>query len=141
LNERKKTSQKENLFVTTGGMIPEVFEAVSLLSNEGIECDVYNLRFLKPLDKTYFIDQMKSYNQILFVEDGIRIGGIGTYLESLLQRNYIDKKTAVCGFPNRYFAQGKRKDILEDAHLSPRYLAKKMLRLLEVQGEGIDASK
>jgi 1-deoxy-D-xylulose-5-phosphate synthase len=141
LKERKKTSQKENLFVTTGGMIPEVFEAVSLLSNEGIECDVYNLRFLKPLDKTYFIDQMKSYNQILFVEDGIRIGGIGTYLESLLQRNYIDKKTAVCGFPNRYFAQGKRKDILEDAHLSPRYLAKKMLRLFEVQGENIDASK
>jgi len=141
LNERKKTSQKENLFVTTGGMIPEVFEAVSLLSNEGIECDVYNLRFLKPLDKAYFIDQMKSYNQILFVEDGIRIGGIGTYLESLLQRNYIDKKTAVCGFPNRYFAQGKRKDILEDARLSPSYLAKKMLRLFEVQGENIDASK
>ena len=122
-------AKEKALFVTTGGMIPEVFEAVALLRNENIKADVYNLRFLKPLDKTYFISLMNGYEKILFVEDGIRIGGIGTYLESLLQRNYADKKTAVCGFPNRYLAQGKRHEILEDAHLSPSYLKEKMLRL------------
>ena len=62
----------------------------------------------------------------MFVEDGIRIGGIGTYLESLLQRRTTGKKTHVCGFPDRFIGQGKRPEILEDAHLNPERLAKKM---------------
>ena len=100
-----------------------------MLQKREIPVDIYNLRFLKPLDKKYFIEIASRYDHIVFVEDGIRIGGIGTYLESLLQRSLEGKKTAVCGFPDRFLAQGKRSDILEEAHLSPSHLARKMLSL------------
>lgn len=119
----------DTLFVCTGGIYPEVKKAVLGLNDQNIFCDIYNLRFLKPLDKEYFLNVVKPYKYIMFVEDGIRIGGIGTYLESLLQRSYVGKKTAVCGFPDKFIAQGKRKDILEQAHLSPEYLAKKIIRI------------
>ncbi|MDD7417669.1 MAG: 1-deoxy-D-xylulose-5-phosphate synthase [Treponemataceae bacterium] len=119
----------DTLFVCTGGIFPEVKDAVNILCNKDVRCDIYNLRFLKPLDKEYFLDVVKDYKYIMFVEDGIRIGGIGTYLESLLQRTYTGKFTAVCGFPNRFVSQGKREDILEKAHLSSSYLATKTLRL------------
>ena len=125
--------QSDTLFVCTGGIFSEVKQATKLLKdgfeNQKIDCDVYNLRFLKPLDKEYFLQVVKPYKYIIFVEDGIRIGGIGTYLESLLQRSYIGKKTAVCGFPDKFVPQGKRCDILETTHLSPEHLAKKILRL------------
>ena len=101
------------------------------IDNQVVNCHIYNLRFLKPLDKNYFLEIVKPYKNIIFVEDGIRIGGIGTYLESLLQRSYVGKKTAVCGFPDKFIPQGKRNDILENAHLSPDYLAKKVIRLRE----------
>lgn len=126
------------LFVCTGGIYPEVYESVKMLyqktkdegqKNQGVLCDIYNLRFLKPLDKEYFLEIVKDYDYIVFVEDGIRIGGIGTYLESLLQRTYTGKKTAVCGFPNRFIIQGTREEILEHSHLCADYLAKKMVRL------------
>ncbi len=130
-NTLKKSGQERNkrLFVCTGGIYPEVKEAVDVLQKREIPVDIYNLRFLKPLDKQYFIDIAARYDHIVFVEDGIRIGGIGTYLESLLQRSLEGKKTAVCGFPDRFLAQGKRSDILEEAHLSPAHLARKMLSL------------
>ncbi len=120
----------ENLFVCTGGIFPEVAEATRSLAEQGILCDIYNLRFLKPLDKSYFVALSSQYSRIVFVEDGIRIGGIGTYLESLLIRSGQPKQTAVCGFPDRFIAQGKRSEILEDAHLSPAHLERKMKELL-----------
>ena len=136
----KQKTQEENadtLFVCTGGIFSEVKKSVEILSqgfeNEKINCDIYNLRFLKPLDKEYFLQIVKPYKYIIFVEDGIRIGGIGTYLESLLQRSYVGKKTAVCGFPDRFVPQGKRQDILESVHLSPEFLAKKVIRLRNLE--------
>ncbi len=127
--EKSAESAADTLFVCTGGIYPEVKAAINILGKQDVKCDLYNLRFLKPLDKEYFLEVVKNYKYIMFVEDGIRIGGIGTYLESLLQRTYTGKFTAVCGFPNRFVSQGKREDILEKAHLSSSYLATKTLRL------------
>lgn len=128
---KDEKSDAKTLFVCTGGIFPEVKEARKILLADNIHSDIYNLRFLKPLDKKYFIEIVKPYENIIFVEDGIRIGGIGTYLESLLQRTYIGKNTAVCGFHDKFISQGKRADILNEAHLSPEYLAKKALVLIK----------
>ncbi|MCR4790891.1 MAG: 1-deoxy-D-xylulose-5-phosphate synthase [Treponemataceae bacterium] len=123
-------AKADTLLVCTGGIYPEVRDLSKKLYEENnILSDIYNLRFLKPLDKEYFLNVVKDYEYIMFIEDGIRIGGIGTYLESLLQRTYTGKKTAVCGFPNRFLAQGKREEILEEAHLSVSYLYGKVLRI------------
>ena len=126
LIKNKKNEKTECLYVCTGGILPEVEKATEILSQKNINPDIYNLRFLKPLDKEYFLSIVENYSKIVFVEDGIRIGGIGTYLESLLQRRTTGKKTHVCGFPDRFIGQGKRPEILEDAHLNPDRLAKKM---------------
>lgn len=121
--------EAKRLFVCTGGIFPEVYAAARFLNEKGFLCDIYNLRFMKPLDKDYFIDIVRKYDDIVFVEDGIRIGGIGTYLESLINRYHLDKNTAVKGFKDTFVPQGKRNEILEDAHLSPVHLARKMLSL------------
>lgn len=120
---------KKRLYVCTGGIFPEVCAAAKFLNDHGIKCDIYNLRFLKPLDKEYFIEIARQYDDIVFVEDGIRIGGIGTYLESLLNRYHLDRNTAVQGFRDTFVPQGKRSEILDDAHLSPVHLVRKMLSL------------
>ena len=128
-NQNNPEITTDYLFVCTGGILPEVQEACKILKEKNIFPDIYNLRFLKPLDKDYFLSVVDNYKNIVFVEDGIRIGGIGTYLESLLQRKTTGKKTWVCGFPDKFIGQGKRHEILEDAHLSPQRLAKKMENL------------
>ena len=117
------------LLVCTGGIFPEVLEAAYELHKCGKSADIYNLRFLKPLDKAHFLSVASSYKRVLFIEDGIRIGGIGTYLESLLDRYTDGKKTGVSGFPDRFLAQGNRGEILKDAHLDGSSLAYKALKM------------
>ena len=119
------------LLVCTGGIFSETKQAADELKKYGKSADIYNLRFLKPLDKDWFLSVAAPYERVLFIEDGIRIGGIGTYLESLLDRRLPGKKTGVSGFPDRFFAQGSRNQILCDVHLDGVSLAQKALRLWE----------
>ena len=128
-HEKSATQKADMLFVCTGGIIDEVQNARDELAKEHKFADIYTLRFLKPLDKEHFIAIAKNYERIFFVEDGIRIGGIGTYLESLLDRTFGNKKTLVSGFSDRFLPQGTRKEILEEARLTGDLLAKKARKL------------
>lgn len=111
------------LFVCTGGIFPEVLEASRQLLLKGIPNDIYNLRFLKPLDKNYFLTVVAQYDAVVFVEDGVRIGGIGTYLESLIHVQFPKIVSYVCAFPDMFIPQGKRAQILESAGLAPFQIA------------------
>ena len=111
------------LLVCTGGMYPETAKVVELLGQKGISADIYNLRFLKPIDEAFFLEKTQKYHSILFIEDGAYIGGVGHYLEALIQKQRSDIKTAVHAFPDMAFMQGSRQDILECAGLTGGQLA------------------
>ena len=111
------------LFVCTGGIFPEVLEASRQLLLKGIANDLYNLRFIKPLNQEHFLNIVAEYDAVVFVEDGVRIGGIGAYLESLIHVHFPKIRSKVCGFSDNFIPQGKRSQILESAGLAPFQLA------------------
>ncbi|MDR2897588.1 MAG: 1-deoxy-D-xylulose-5-phosphate synthase [Spirochaetaceae bacterium] len=119
----------EALIVCTGGIFPEVYGAAKILAGDGIAADIYNLRFIKPLDEGYFISLASRYSSVLFVEDGAVTGGIGEFLESLLLKAFPAVHTGVCGFPDRFVAQGKRFEILSEIGLDSCSLADRVRSL------------
>ena len=129
------------LFVCTGGIFPEVLEASRLLMLKGVQNDIYNLRFLKPLDKDYFLNIAARYDAVVFVEDGVRIGGIGTFLESLIHVQFPKIRSKVCGFPDNFIPQGKRSQILENSGLAPFQLAIDAELLISKEAEFSEAKE
>ena len=126
-------SQMENaglLLVCTGGMYLESAAAAAILQGKGITADIYNLRFLKPVDESFFLDKIQTYRAILFIEDGSASGGVGSSLETLVQKHCSGIKTSVCAFPDEIFLQGSRYDILKAAGLTAEQLADAALKLL-----------
>nr|WP_041610687.1 1-deoxy-D-xylulose-5-phosphate synthase [Treponema brennaborense] len=111
------------LLVCTGGIFAEVLAAARSLSLQNIAADIYNIRFIKPVDTAYFVDTAEPYGTVVFVEDGVVTGGIGRQLELSLSEAGLQKKTAVLGLPDAFLAQGKRAEILADAGLSPEHIA------------------
>lgn len=114
---QNRNSKKTTLIITTGSMIKESIKAVEILLKKNILADIYNLRFIKPIDENYIILLCKNYKKIVIVEDGIKQGGIGEYLENLLLKNGI-KSVKTLGFPQYFISQGTREEILRDAGLS-----------------------
>ncbi|MCR5495672.1 MAG: 1-deoxy-D-xylulose-5-phosphate synthase [Treponema sp.] len=121
---------KKILFVCTGGMFSEVLNAGRALSFDDVIADIYTLRFIKPFDFNYFLDIAKKYEGIVFVEDGIITGGISEYLASLCAESGITN-FCVKAFQEKYYQQGSRAEVCEEAGLSPDELKKSALELIK----------
>jgi len=131
-----KNSDKSRILITcTGGMYNEVKEASAILAHRGLSTDIYNVRFAKPIDENYFLNITKDYSYILFVEDGMKIGSLSSYLESLILRyesnktgsqsnktGLQNKKTAVLAFEDMFFPHGTRSEIFKGAGVSAEHI-------------------
>ena len=116
-DELKKRKQKI-LVVCTGGIYSEVQKGVRAILMDNGYADIYILRFVKPIDEEYFLNIAKDYYGVVFVEDGVIIGGIGQYLSGLLYKTGFTN-TKVLGFSDKFTENGTRSDVLEMSGLSP----------------------
>src|SRR5690625_3581173 len=55
-----------------------VLEAARALEEEGIQIGHFDMRFAKPLDTALIDEVLDSYESIITIEDGTRLGGFGS---------------------------------------------------------------
>ena len=127
ITEEQLQKQKNKiLLIITGSLYSQAQQAIrSVLLKNGY-ADLYILRFIKPFDEEYFLEIAKNYKGFVLAEDGMSEGGICEEIENILLNNgykYIRK----CGFADRFYVQGKREEVLQDAGLSAADLEKEIL--------------
>ena len=130
-SQKKSVPVEKNdriLIVSTGGLYTEVKAAAEKCGESNIITDLYMLRFIKPLDEEYFVSLAKNYRGVLFVEDGVKTGGVSEYLEELLTKNNFSN-TKILAFGDRYYEHGTRAEILEAAGLSVECIAAGVVEL------------
>ena len=128
LETEGKSIKNKFLVVTTGSMYSEVQSALNMPGEKNPKADIYLLRFIKPFDDEYFINLACQYKGVLFVEDGVKTGGISEKLQGLLaEHKYL--KTKVLAFEDKYYSHGTREQILDAAGLSDKKIARALKEL------------
>ena len=125
-SDSEKNRAKKMLLVCTGGIFDETLVTARNLLQKGINTDIYSLRFIKPFDENYFVSLAKDYDEVAVIEDGVKTGGVGEYIENLLSEHDF-KNVRVFAFPEKFFSQGTRDEVLNDAGLSARKIAAGLL--------------
>jgi 1-deoxy-D-xylulose-5-phosphate synthase len=123
----------------TGSLYPQVLDAAERLLLRGIGADLYNLRFLKPLDEDYLSALMNRYEQVVFVEEGVLRGGFGEYAAALGMRRGVSARIFTLGVGDSFVALGKREELLKANGLDGEGIAAGALllnRLAEIHGRG-----
>jgi len=64
--------------VTFSIMVGKALEAAEILSAEGIDAEVINLRTLRPLDTETIVQSVKKTNRLVSVEEGWPVAGMGS---------------------------------------------------------------
>ena len=82
-NNLLPSSGKQICLFFTGSLYQQVIDAADILKEQGIEVDLYNLRFIKPIDEDYFFAVINEYKLAVFIEEGMYEGGFGEYAASL----------------------------------------------------------
>lgn len=84
-------------------VVGKSLEAAEILKNDhGIECEVINLRSIRPLDRPAIVESVKKTNRIVNVEEGWPQHGVGAEIAALLMESeafdYLDAPMErVCG--------------------------------------------
>ncbi len=124
----RKSEKSNSLIVCTGGMYNEVKEACSILAHKEVFSDIYNLRFVKPIDTNYFLSITENYENIILMEEGSKIGGIAEYLNSLIIQEQ-NAKTKIMAFDDMFLPHGTRAELFEAAGLSAEHIAQELKKL------------
>ncbi|MDR1025608.1 MAG: 1-deoxy-D-xylulose-5-phosphate synthase, partial [Treponema sp.] len=114
----------------TGGLYREALDAAERLAARNIEADLYNLRFLKPVDEDQLAGIMDSYGLVVFAEEGIRQGGFGEYAAELSRRRGTGGKILVLAAPENFTALGTRRELLRANGLDGEGIAGSVLEAL-----------
>lgn len=121
----------EYLIATVGGLYDQACEAQASLAERGIRADLYNLRFIKPVDEAYTAELFARYRVVFAVEDGCEQGGIGEYLVGMVHRYGLSLAFAFRGVPDRFYPQAGREELLEELRLDGRGIAAGLSELID----------
>ncbi len=106
--------------MAVGKMLAAGEEAAELLLAEGIEVTLWDVRVVSPPDQEMLIDAA-SHQLVVTIEDGIRVGGAGTYLvDAMRSLPGLERRlppVRVLGLPVAYLPQGKPDAILAELGL------------------------
>ena len=122
----KKSPAKKMLLVSTGGIFDETLVVARNLLQKGVNTDIYSLRFIKPFDENYFLSLAKDYDEVAVIEDGVKTGGVGEYIENLLFEHDF-RNVKLFAFPEKFIGHGTRAEVLNDAGLSARKIVERIL--------------
>lgn len=75
--------------ITEGIMFSYAYEALIKLQENGIKCDLLDVRIIKPLPAKQIIISAIKTKCIMTIENGINNGGLGSAVEELLSDNQI----------------------------------------------------
>ena len=70
--------------VTYGGMLPRCLEAAEQLASDGIDCEVIDLRVLRPLDDRTVVGSVARTHRAVVVDEGWRSGSLSAEISARL---------------------------------------------------------
>ena len=118
----------------TGSLYPQALDAARRLEAAGHETGLYNIRFLKPLDERYLIEQLSNYNLVAFIEEGVRSGGFSEYAAALFRRQGPRPTALVLAADEDFYANGRaigtRDELLKVNQLDGTGIAEKILSMI-----------
>jgi len=80
--------------VATSIMVHRALEAAEILSTEGIEAEVIDLRTLRPIDRETIIESVKKTGRLACVYEGVKTLGIGAEISAIVTESeafdYLD---------------------------------------------------
>ncbi len=124
-----ESSQDDVLIVTVGPMAGMGLDVAQRLAAQGIGATVVDPRWVVPVPKS-IIGLAAEHRIVVTIEDGIRVGGIGTRIRQDLREAGVDTAVTELGLPDEFLDHGTRAEILEHAGLTPQHIARDVVAMV-----------
>jgi len=106
---RKLHDGNDVAVLSIGPIGNNVTRAIQQLEEEGDKISVahYDMRFLKPIDENILEEIGKKFKKIVTVENGARMGGLGSAVLEWMNEHGYEPKVIRLGLPDNFVEHGK----------------------------------
>jgi len=115
-------TSEDVLLVGIGPMVHLALEVAERLKAQGIGATVIDPRWAIPVQPSV-IELARAHRLVITIEDGIRVGGVGTRVRQVLREAGVDTAVDELGIPDEFIDHATREQILEDAGLTAAKIA------------------
>jgi 1-deoxy-D-xylulose-5-phosphate synthase len=119
----RRAGHDDVLIVCVGPMAGIGLDVAERLEAQGIGATVVDPRWVVPVP-TSIIELAATHRLVITIEDGVRVGGIGTRVRQDLRGAGVDTAVTELGLPDEFLEHGSRAEILEEAGLTPQHIAR-----------------
>lgn len=120
----------EVCMLAVGTMVHPALSAAEDLAEQGIEAQVVNCRYLKPLDTDLLVDLAQRFDRILTIEESAEWSGFGANVGRALANEGLFPEHRVLGMPDRVIDHASRNIQLEQCGLTPASIKDAVLSLV-----------
>ena len=85
-----KRKGKDVTIVSFGKIIKEAYTAAESLSKDGIDCEIIDLRTIRPMDYQAIFDSVKKTNRLVILEEAWPFGNVATEITYQVQSEIFD---------------------------------------------------
>lgn len=111
-----------------GHMAKTALVAARMLEEHGMQVEVVNARFVKPLDQAGVVALAQRHDHIVTLEDHAVMGGFGSaVLEALAAEGRCRARVQLMGVPDRFLEHGSRDEMLLEVGLDAQSVAQRLL--------------
>ncbi len=118
---------KDLTIAAIGNRVHPALKAAELLKEQGLDCGVINMRFVKPLDRQILDEALKISPRLVTVEDNSLIGGFGSAIAEYLADKQSSSKLLRLGIEDHFVEHGKSSQLYEQLGLNAEQIAKHIL--------------
>jgi len=122
----QEAAAKDVLLVAVGAMAPVALKVAELLAAHGIGATVIDPRWVVPVRQSV-IDLARDHRIVITLEDGVRVGGIGTRIRQDLRAHQIDTPLNELGLPDEFLEHATRGEILDRIGLSAQSITQEIV--------------
>ena len=103
---------KDISIIAIGKTVSRAIEVTKMLEKEKIEAEVINARFLKPLDIETIKKSIEKTKNVITIEDGTIINGLGTAIKELIiDENIENIKIKSYAYPDEFIKHGSVEEL------------------------------
>jgi 1-deoxy-D-xylulose-5-phosphate synthase len=117
---------KDVLILTVGSMAQMGLQVAKMLADQGIGSTVIDPRWVIPVPESV-VELASKHRLVVTIEDGIRVGGIGTRVRQDLRAAQVDTALSEIGLPDEFLEHASRDEILDRVGLNSQDISREIV--------------
>lgn len=110
----RESGKSDIALLTVGPALHDAKKAIQRLKEKGIEVDLYDMIWVKPLDTDLLDKIANKYKAIITIEDGVISGGFGSAVTEWCRDNHKNLNIKVLGAPDSWVTHGSVAELKQE---------------------------